>query len=199
VHSLAASVAAQADRRDATAVLPTLPSGWRNVPSGYQEAVFTVDGDEVDVRYRLSRRGLDVRVNGEALDGVRLLSASRDLVDLEVAGVRRTCTVRRVGDLSFVDSALGGTTLVEEPRFPEPGSRAAAGSLLAPMPGTVVRIAVQTGDTVTAGATILVLEAMKMEHSVTAPTDGVVTEIGVTVAQQVDLGAVLAVVEEEPT
>jgi propionyl-CoA carboxylase alpha chain len=195
VHSLAAAIAGQADRRAETSVLTTLPSGWRNVPSGHQEAVFTVDGERVDVRYRLSRRGADVLVNGEPLPDVRLLSSGPELVDLEVAGVRRSCTVRRAGALSFVDSALGGTTLVEEPRFPEPGSRTPPGSLLAPMPGTVVRVAVQPGEVVTAGTTVVVLEAMKMEHSVTAPTDGTMTEIGVTVAQQVDLGAVLAVVE----
>jgi propionyl-CoA carboxylase alpha chain len=196
VHALAAALAGQAERRDGQGALGTLPSGWRNVPSGHQEAVFSVDGDELDVRYRLRRGGIEATVNGDPLVDVRLVAALPDRVDLEVAGVRRACTVRRVGDQSFVDSALGSTTLVEVPRFPEPGSRQAHGSLLAPMPGTVVRVAVEPGEHVTAGTTILVLEAMKMEHSVSAPTDGVVTEIGVTVAQQVDLGAVLAVVEE---
>ncbi|HSV40422.1 MAG TPA: biotin carboxylase N-terminal domain-containing protein [Nocardioidaceae bacterium] len=196
VHALAAALAAQASRRSSSKVLPTLPSGWRNVPSGYQEAVFTVEGDEAHVEYRRSRAGLDVLVNGAPLPEVRLLSATHDLVDLEVAGVRRTATVRHVGDTFFVDSILGATTLVEEARFPEPGSRMAAGSLLAPMPGSVVRVAVEVGQEVTAGTTLLVLEAMKMEHTVSAPTDGVVTEISVVAGQQVDLGAVLAVVEE---
>jgi propionyl-CoA carboxylase alpha chain len=196
VHSLAAALAAQADRRASTPVLQTLPSGWRNVPSGRQEAVFSSDGDEIDVRYRLGTHAVDATVNGEAAAEVRLLSATPGLVDLEVAGVRRSCTVRQVGDRSFVDSVLGSTTLVEEPRFPEPGSHNAPGSLLAPMPGTVVRVAVESGTQVTAGTTVVVLEAMKMEHSVTAPVDGTVTEIGVVLGQAVDLGAVLAVLED---
>jgi acetyl/propionyl-CoA carboxylase alpha subunit len=195
VHVIAAALAAQAARRATAGVLQTLPSGFRNVPSEHQHAVFTVDGDDVEVRYRLGRRGLEATIDGESTI-VRLHSATPERVDLEFGGVRRTCTVRRSGAVSFVDSALGGTTLTEQDRFPEPGSRNAPGSLLAPMPGTVVRVAVEPGAQVNAGTTIVVLEAMKMEHSVVAPVDGMVEEIGVSVGQAVDLGAVLAVVEE---
>jgi propionyl-CoA carboxylase alpha chain len=195
VHSLAAALAAQAGRRTDSSVLTTLPSGWRNVPSGPQEAVFSVDGDDVDVRYRLSRQGTEASVNGETFSDVTVFFASAELVDLEVEGVRRSCTVRCTDSTYFVDSVLGATTLTEQPRFPEPGSQAAPGSLLAPMPGTVVRVSVDAGTSVTAGTTVVVLEAMKMEHSVTAPVDGTVTEIGVVVGQAVDLGTVLAVVE----
>jgi acetyl/propionyl-CoA carboxylase alpha subunit len=198
VHALAAALAAQAERRASSSVLRTLPSGWRNVPSEPQQVVFTVDGAEIDVRYRVRGRTVDASVNGEPVPGLTLLSASAGDVDLELAGLRRSCTVRRSGTTSFVDSSLGGTTLVEVPRFPEPGSHAAPGSLLAPMPGTVVRIAVQPGEQVAAGATIVVLEAMKMEHSVTAPVAGAVADISVGVGQAVDLGTVLAVVEESP-
>jgi propionyl-CoA carboxylase alpha chain len=61
------------------------------------------------------------------------------------------------------------------------------------MPGTVTRVAVAAGDTVPAGALVLVLEAMKMEHPVHAPQDGVVAELPVRAGQQVDGGSVLAV------
>jgi propionyl-CoA carboxylase alpha chain len=75
----------------------------------------------------------------------------------------------------------------------------APGSLLAPMPGSVVRIAVAVGDRVQAGAPILWLEAMKMQHKITAPADGVVAELPVSEGQQIDVGAVLAVVTDDPT
>ncbi len=94
-----------------------------------------------------------------------------------------------------MDSYLGSTQLTELPRFPDPAATAAPGSLLAPMPGTVVRLEVAPGAHVTAGTPIVVLEAMKMEHSVCAPHDGVVTDIEVTGGQQVDVGTVLAVVD----
>ncbi|MCY7402954.1 MAG: biotin/lipoyl-binding protein, partial [Nocardioides sp.] len=84
----------------------------------------------------------------------------------------------------------------EVPRFTDPADAVASGSLLAPMPGTVVRVAVEAGATVTAGDAVLVLEAMKMQHTVTAPHDGTVTEINVEPGAQVAAGEVLAVVEE---
>jgi propionyl-CoA carboxylase alpha chain len=61
----------------------------------------------------------------------------------------------------------------------------------------VVRVAVKKGDTVTAGAPVVVLEAMKMEHTVAAPYDGVVTEINAEAGRSVETGTVLAVVEQQ--
>ncbi len=95
---------------------------------------------------------------------------------------------------SRLDSTVGSTSLQEVERFPDPSAAAEAGSLLAPMPGSVVRIEVTEGGTVSAGAPIIVLEAMKMEHTVHAPTDGIVASIPVAAGDQVDSGQVLAVV-----
>ena len=84
--------------------------------------------------------------------------------------------------------------LVEDDPLPEPGSGLAAGSLTAPMPGTVVRVAAEKGQQVAAGDVLVVLEAMKMEHAVRAPVDGTVDDVLVAAGQQVDDGAVLVVV-----
>ena len=87
------------------------------------------------------------------------------------------------------------------PRFVDPAEQVSAGSLLAPMPGTVIAVPTETGSTVESGQTLLVLEAMKMQHSINAPGDGIV-EIAVVVGQQVAAGDVLAVVtatDEEST
>jgi propionyl-CoA carboxylase alpha chain len=100
-----------------------------------------------------------------------------------------------VGDTAYVDSPLGSSVLTEVPRFTEPGLSGPVGSLLAPMPGTVVRIAVAPGDQVSAHDPIVVLEAMKMEHAVRAPVGGVVTEVNVQLGQTVDTGTELARVE----
>jgi len=76
------------------------------------------------------------------------------------------------------------------------GAAAAAdGAILAPMPGKVITLDVAEGDTVTAGQRLMVLEAMKMEHSLTAPFDGVVTQLSASEGAQVQVEAVLAVVE----
>jgi propionyl-CoA carboxylase alpha chain len=64
------------------------------------------------------------------------------------------------------------------------------------MPGTVVRVEVADGASVSAGTVVVVLEAMKMEHAVRAPHDGTVTSLHASVGQAVDTGHVLAVVTE---
>jgi propionyl-CoA carboxylase alpha chain len=194
-HAIIAALAGQAARRSDTPVLPGLPSGFRTLPSQPQRASFTAGEIDVEVGYRFDRATLSVSV-GDWHPEVELISASGSLVDAVVDGVRRRYQVTRSGALHYVDSALGSTALHETERFPDPSALAEAGSLLAPMPGSVVRIEVIEGAPVTAGAPIIVLEAMKMEHTVRAPADGVVTTISVIAGDQVDSGQVLAVLTD---
>ena len=165
------------------------------------------DGQAAEVSYRFGRDGLQAEVDGTPLGDVVLhgtrpapspACAARMLVDLEIGGVRRTVDVRQAGRTFYADSVLGHSALTEADRFPDPAAAAHAGSLLAPMPGTVVRVDAAVGDHVEAGAVILVIEAMKMEHAIHAPAAGIVTELPITVGTQVDSGSVLAVLEEEP-
>ena len=110
--------------------------------------------------------------------------------------MRTTYDVTLSGDTVDVDSPHGHVRLTRVPRFVDPADAVASGSLLAPMPGTVVRVAVEAGQSVGAGDPVLVLEAMKMQHTVSAPYAGVVAEINVKTGAQVASGEVLAVVEE---
>ena len=98
-----------------------------------------------------------------------------------------------------MDSPRGHVRLTRVPRFTDPADAVASGSLLAPMPGTVVSVAVEAGAEVAAGQPVLVLEAMKMQHTVSAPYAGTVTEIDVSAGVQVAAGEVLAVVEQQTT
>jgi pyruvate carboxylase subunit A/propionyl-CoA carboxylase alpha chain len=128
-------------------------------------------------------------------ENVGLVSAQPGRVVLCVDGVDRAFDVARYGTDVFVDSPLGPVQLVALPRFPDPDAAVAQGSLLAPMPGSVLRIGAAVGDAVTAGQPLIWLEAMKMEHTVTAPSDGVLAELNVETGQQVDVGAILARVD----
>jgi propionyl-CoA carboxylase alpha chain len=190
VSTLAAALADAAYRRSTAVVQRGLPSGWRNVPSAPQRSTYTVGSNEHTVEYRVTRDGLVAEGN------VQLVEATPNRVVLDVDGVRRAFDVARYPGLVCVDSPLGPVSLHPVERFADPSAQVAAGSLLAPMPGTVVRVAVAAGDSVTAGQPLLWLEAMKMEHTITAPSDGVVTELPVEAGQQVEVGAVLAVVKE---
>jgi propionyl-CoA carboxylase alpha chain len=189
LSALAAALADTAARQRDAGVLGGLPPGWRNVPSQLQRVRYTGH----DVGYRIDRSGLVV----EGRDDVRLVSMRPDRVELEVAGIRRAFDVADYGSLVCVDSAMGPVTLIPQPRFADPAAHVAAGSLLAPMPGTVVRLAAAVGDEVTAGQPLLWLEAMKMEHLIAAPAAGIVAELPVAAGQQVEVGSVLAVVKPE--
>ena len=189
LSALAAALADAAARQRDARVLGGLPLGWRNVPSQPQRARYAGH----DVGYRIDRSGLVV----EGRDDVRLVSLRPDRVELEVAGIRRAFEVADYGGLVCVDSALGPVTLIPQPRFADPTAPVAAGSLLAPMPGTVVRLAAAVGDDVAAGQPLLWLEAMKMEHLIAAPAAGIVAELPVAAGQQVEVGSVLAVVKRE--
>jgi propionyl-CoA carboxylase alpha chain len=166
--------------------LKGVSSGWRNVVSQPQRVSF----DEAEVEFRFGRCGLEP-------DGPQLVSATPGQVVLERSGIRRAYQIAAYGDDVYVDWAGGSRHLRSLPRFVDPTTQPAAGSLIAPMPGTVVRLAVAVGDSVKAGDPVLWLEAMKMQHRIDAPADGVVAELPVKEGQQIEVGAVLAVVEEE--
>jgi propionyl-CoA carboxylase alpha chain len=193
----AALAAVVADERQRRGVQRGIPSGWRNVVSQPQEMTFEVDGEQQSVAWLGDRDGV-VFPDSDA----RVLAVEPGRVTLEIDGIRTSVNV--LIDTSslpgtreiHVDGSLGYVRLREVPRFVDPADAVASGSLLAPMPGTVISVAVEAGHGVEAGQTVLVLEAMKMQHTVTAPQAGVVTEIDVRPGAQVAAGEVLAVVEQ---
>ncbi|MFJ6573950.1 biotin carboxylase N-terminal domain-containing protein [Streptomyces sp. NPDC091292] len=206
-HAVAAALAWQAGHRSAAPVLRTMPTGWRNVPSAPQRVTYVRGAQTLEVALRFDAAEthdtadvVEVTVNGGEFGGlVRVRKATPDRVDLEVDGSRRTYTVHRVtagADRTevYVDGPDGSSALTETPRFPEPATAAAAGSLTASIPGVVVRVLADPGTAVAAGQPLLVLEAMKMEHTVTAPTSGELAEVRVEPGRQVDVGHILAVV-----
>ncbi|MET8396779.1 biotin carboxylase N-terminal domain-containing protein [Streptomyces anthocyanicus] len=162
--------------------------GWRNLPSQPQVKRYAMAGEEHEVRYGHTRTGLTA-------EGVRVVHAGPDRVVLEADGVQRPFDIACYGDHVHVNT----TRLTALPRFPDPTTQHAPGSLLAPMPGTVVRVAegLTEGTTVQAGQPLLWLEAMKMEHRITAPVTGRLTALPAGLGRQVEMGALLAVVESD--
>ena len=192
LSAIAAALAEAAHNRSTATVFAGVPSGWRNLASGWQtKGYINDDGETHEVAYRFTRDG--VRVADR--DDVMLVTATPAQTVLNVAGVDRPFAVARHGDDVYVDSPTAAVHLVALPRFPDPADAVAHGSLLAPMPGSVLRVGAAVGDTVTAGQPLVWLEAMKMEHTIAAPADGVLAELNVTAGTQVEVGAVLARVD----
>jgi acetyl-CoA carboxylase biotin carboxylase subunit len=168
VHAVAAALWLQERRRAEAPVLRSVPSGWRNSPSRMQDVAFICGEETIRVEYRLrGRHAVVVAIAGApprgaiaGSDGVRLY--------LVLFDVRRGCTIAAHGDAVWVQSALGASELHEVPRFPPPAREEVRGGCRAPMPGKILQVRVEPGQTVRKGDVLAILEAMKMEHEVGA-------------------------------
>ncbi|MEZ5210239.1 MAG: biotin carboxylase N-terminal domain-containing protein [Gordonia sp. (in: high G+C Gram-positive bacteria)] len=194
VAAVAAALAQSAADRAGATVLGGLPSGWRNLTSGYQSRTFAAEASsDIEIRYRIVRGAVEL----PDLDDVEAVSWTPDEVVLRTGGVARRFSVAVAGDEVFVDWPGASASFRRLPRYVDPSTAARPGSLLAPMPGSVIRVAVAEGDRVTAGQPLLWLEAMKMEHTISAPSDGIVSVLAVTEGRQLSVGDVLAVISDE--
>ena len=188
----------QGENRTHAQVLETAPSGWRNARLPAQRLDFGYGEQTLTVLYR-SLRGGDFRVElaegGPAPATARIHAWSEDAIDVEIGGRRTRAAVARNGDQLIVGSPDGSLVFDQRPRFTLPGSDDDAGGFVAQMPGKVLELGVAVGDRVHAGQTVLILEAMKMEHPMRAVEDGVVREVCVSAGEQVEPGTVLLVVD----
>ncbi|MFC9946367.1 acetyl/propionyl/methylcrotonyl-CoA carboxylase subunit alpha [Streptomyces pratensis] len=196
---LAATAAALASAAGAAPAVsgsgPARFGAWRNLASQPQTKRYRAEpgGTEHEITYRTGRDGTPAPETGE-----RVLTARPGAVVLETGGVTRHFGVTADGDRVHVDTAAGAYTFTALPRFTDPAERTEPGSLLAPMPGTVVRLAdgLAPGAAVEAGQPLIWLEAMKMEHRILAPTSGTLTALHAAPGLQVEVGALLAVVQD---
>ncbi len=173
------------------------------MPSQPQLTSFAGPRGQIDVRYRWTRSGIAIAADGEtgadADGGLAVVACRPDQVTLEVAGVVHRFDITRAAGQIWVCSALGSVRLTLLDRLPAPRRATESGSLIAPMPGNVTRVAAAPGDRVAAGQVVLVIEAMKMEHTIAAPAAGVLADLRVGPGDQVNGGEVLAIVTPEET
>ena len=190
--AIAAAMWTQGRNRSEAMVLEGIPSGWRNARLPEQVVMLNHQDTPIEVSYSSQRDG-SFRVNG--VTEVLVHRWSLDEIELEIDGHRSTNRVTGTDDYVFVQVAAGTTVFETVSRFVVPGAEEPTGGLTAPMPGVVLELRVALGDAVTTGQTLVVLEAMKMEHHMKAPFDGHVAEVLVSSGQQIDSGAVLLVID----
>ena len=210
-HALAVTAAVlQQDDHD-----PAVPVGWRNVPGAPAAVTLLARGsaDVVTVQLGWSRQEVsadlartpEIPYAGvfalayEPLDGVDVsvatLADGTTCVTATVEGVSARCRVDRHGDEVFVDDGVHSSAWSVAPRFADHSADASGHGAVTPVPGTITAVHAAAGDAVRAGDVLVVLEAMKMEHSIRADVDGVVLRVLVEVGQSVDAHALVVELE----
>ncbi|HEY5104026.1 MAG TPA: biotin carboxylase N-terminal domain-containing protein [Acidimicrobiales bacterium] len=186
----------QGESRDNAVVLQHVPSGWRNARLPAQRTSLRRADQQIDLDYRARRDGtFDLGPRGTA----RVFSWSGTALDVEINGRRADARITRSANHLFVQILRGTVAFEIVPRFEVRKSEQTPGGLNAPMPGQIIDVRAVVGQHVDAGETLVVMEAMKMEHVISAPTSGIVSEVLVTKSQQVDSGTALLTLEpDEP-
>ena len=168
-----------------------MPSNWTNGRMPYQRIKLMILKNEIEIKYQLKRSGL-FEVMGT---NCKIHAVDESGIDVEVGSHRFFAQVTRADDQILINMPFGDLDAVIVPRFIEPGNEVPEGGLVAPMPGKVIEVKVKKGDKVKAGDTLIIIEAMKMEHSIKATENGKVTKLMVSLNQQVDNGATLLVLD----
>ena len=168
-----------------------MPSNWTNGRMPYQRIKLIILKNEIEIKYQFKRSGL-FEVMGT---NCKIHAVDESGIDVEVGSHRFFAQVTRANDQILINMPFGDLDAVIVPRFIEPGNEVPEGGLVAPMPGKVIEVRVKKGDKVKAGDTLIIIEAMKMEHSIKATENGKVTKLMVSLNQQVDNGATLLVLD----
>ena len=192
---LASSVAAlwiQGLNRNNSKTLNQIPSGWRNSRLPRQKLSFKCLEEEATITYQIRRDGsFDLNEGSIA----KIFNWKESGIDIEIDGQRFFSKVTKNNKTVVVHMPWGDAVLEILPRFVLPGSEVQAGGLIAPMPGKVIDLKVKVGSKVKKGETLVILEAMKMEHQVKASEDGKVSKLLIRKDDQLENGALLMVVD----
>jgi len=182
----------QQQNRNNSNVAKFMPSGWTNGRLPNQKVTFEFENTEYDFEYKQKRdQKFLFSNNKEAF----IYSSDEDGIDMIFDGKRHYSRVTVSKNNILVHMPFGDVMLELKPRFKMPGTEVTIGGLIAPMPGKVIDVKVKKGKKVKAGDTLVILEAMKMEHSIKASEDGTVSELLISVNDQVENGALLMVVK----
>lgn len=195
---VAATAAAERASRAAATVQRSVPSGWRNVAGSPQRISWRCGGEEFAVAYRVAPAGrLSVEVADAEPSDWQVRWDSDTTCVVSSADALIVMTVHRFGDTYFVNDSSGQSDLELIQPLQRHRTGANADASVAPLPGTVVDVLIAPGDTVEEGQTLVILEAMKMEHRVVAAAAGVIERIEVAVGGTVEANQVVVRLKTE--
>ncbi|WP_028601859.1 acetyl-CoA carboxylase biotin carboxylase subunit [Ottowia thiooxydans] len=166
--------------------------GFRSHGTASRRLDFEYKGEPVVAKLRYLHDGLQLAVGAHEAQPLGFSAGPEGRIDVRFGGDRQVVQIYKAGEVGHVFGTRGAATITTLDVLSHAGEGAAeAGRLTAPMPGKVVSIAVKAGDKVSKGQLLVVMEAMKMEHTIAAPQDGVVAELLFAPGEQVTEGAEL--------
>ena len=169
-----------------------MPANWTNGRMPLQRVKLLFIQDEIEVKYKLNKDNL-YEVMGSICEIYHCDIAG---IDVEIDSHRFYAHVTEAGSEITINMPFGDVNASILPRFIEPGNDVPEGGLIAPMPGKVIDVKVKKGSKVKAGDTLVIIEAMKMEHAIKATETGKIAKVMIKLNDQVDNGATLLVLEK---
>ena len=169
-----------------------MPANWTNGRMPLQRVKLLFMQDEIEVKYKLNKDNL-YEVMGSICEIYHCDIAG---IDVEIDSHRFYAHVTEAGSEITINMPFGDVNASVLPRFIEPGNDVPEGGLIAPMPGKVIDVKVKKGSKVKAGDTLVIIEAMKMEHAIKATETGKIAKVMIKLNDQVDNGATLLVLEK---
>ncbi len=182
----------QGKNRSEAMVLQNIQSGWNNARLPYQEVKLSLDDQEYRMKYKSLKDGNFVSAESEI---IRMFDWHEDFIDVEISNVRYRSKITMDDDLLLIQTHKGNLLFKILPKFNVTQEEAIKGGLTAPMPGKVVEIKIKKGSNIKKGDTLVILEAMKMEHKVLAPDNGKIKEVLIKENDQVENGQTLVVLD----
>jgi acetyl-CoA carboxylase biotin carboxylase subunit len=178
-------------------LLAELPPSYRNNPYRDPSIKLQIDSGEVEVSWlRTGAGAYRARVFDSTAKAQVLSSTSDGVIRIEIDGLQRAFRIAEAGDELYIHSSLGSRVIKRPPRHPAPQAATERASANSPMPGKVLKILVEAGQQVSAGDPLIILEAMKMEHTMRAAINGVVESILVIDGEVVGPGQLLVRIHE---
>jgi len=194
---IGATLALSETRRRALTRAPRgIPAGFRNNPQSRERIELALGDESVEIAYRFDKRaGLYRLALRDADHEARLVSLEGEELIFVSGDRRRRARFKRSDDRVYLLMDGDSFEIRELPRFPEAGAESVEGGYLAPMPGKIIQLLAAVDEEVEPGATLAVMEAMKMEHRIVAKEAATIREVRVKEGDQVEADAVLFVVE----
>ena len=190
---IAATLWIQGENRKNAPILKGIQSGWTNSRLPKQKISFQFNSQEISVEYKSNRDG-SFTINSGI--NAKVIKWSKFGIDIEIGDRRFFSKITKKDEKLVVHGPWGDILLTILPRFKTIGQEDKDGGLIAPMPGKVIDLKVKVGSKIKKGDTLVVLEAMKMEHTVKAIEDGVIDELFIKHNDQVENGALLMVIKK---